>query len=71
MKQIVAVRKILLAKTGKRVAPMPRMSDPAHFLIVLRAKLDSIERRHRWRRVFAFMRACASHLVIEGDEDDA
>jgi hypothetical protein len=61
----------LKAKAGNPAVPAREMSDPAHFLCALRTKLDSIERRHRWRRIFAFAAACASHLLIEGDQDDA
>jgi hypothetical protein len=61
----------LKAKAENPAAPAREMSDPTHFLRALRTKLDSIERRHRWKRIFALARACALHLMLEGDEDDA
>ncbi len=43
--------------------------DPARSLVELHELLDRLERREHWREFLRVVKSCASHLVIEGDED--
>ncbi len=64
-----AVEAFLAGTNRTRISPAHESPDSARFLAALQASLDAVERRDRWRRVIHALKTCASHLVIEGDED--
>jgi hypothetical protein len=50
--------------------PLPRPLDRTAATDALRTALELVERRDRRRKLMQFLRACAEHLVLKGDESE-
>ncbi|MFB3812877.1 MAG: hypothetical protein ACE14L_02105 [Terriglobales bacterium] len=62
----VVVFRLLDPDTAPEPHPLRRLSA----VDALQSELERIERRERWRSVLRFLKACAAHLVLEGDQQE-